>query len=79
MLKILYREVLETFKRDMLMKIAQELQLEGKRTTRKHKLERLFIKQLVDKEIRRLEIERELKHRKFEARERELEAPQRKE
>ena len=92
-------EVLETFKKDMLMQIAQELQLEVKRSTRKHELKRLIVEQLVDEdvlpdsclevykplpkessgqyEIRRLEIERELKLREFEARERELEAQQR--
>ena len=86
-------EVLETFKKDMLMQIAQELQLEVKRSTRKHELKRLIVEQLVDEdvlpdsclevykplpmepsgqyEIRRLEIERELKLREFEARERE--------
>ena len=94
-------EVLETFKKDMLMQIAQELQIEVKRSTRKHELKRLIVEQLVDEdvlpdsclevykplpmepsgqyEIRRLEIERELKLREFEARERELETRQRKE
>ena len=96
-------EVLETFKKDMLMQIAQELQLEVKRSTRKHELKRLIVEQLVDEdvlpdsclevykplpmepsgqyEIRRLEIERELKLREFEAQQRkeELEAQQRKE
>ena len=91
-------EVLETFKKDMLMQIAQELQLQVKRSTRKHELKRLIVEQLVDEdvlpdsclevykplpmepsgqyEIRRLEIERELKLREFEARQRkeELEA-----
>ena len=41
-------EVLETFKKDMLMQIAQELQLEVKRTTHKHELKRLRVEQLVD-------------------------------
>ena len=76
-------EVLETFKKDILMQIAQELQLEVKRSTCKHELKRLIVEQLVDEdvlpdsclevykplpmepsgqyEIRRLEIERELK------------------
>ena len=67
----------------MLMQIAQELQLEVKRSTRKHELKRLIVEQLVDEdvlpdsclevykplpmepsgqyEIRRLEIERELR------------------
>ena len=89
-------EVLETFKKDMLMQIAQELQLEVKRSTHKHELKRLIVEQLVDEdvlpdsclevykplpmepsgqyEIRRLEIERELKLREFEARKEELEA-----
>ena len=44
-------EVLETFKKDMLMHIAQELQLKVKRTTRKHELKRLIIKQLVDEDV----------------------------
>ena len=35
-------EVLETFKKDMLMQIAQELQLQVKRSTRKHELKRLY-------------------------------------
>ena len=81
--------------------IAQELQLEVKRSTHKHERKRLIVEQLVDEdvlpdsclevykplpmepsgqyEIRRLEIERELKLRESEARERELEAQQRKE
>ena len=80
-------EVLETFKKDMLMQIAQELQLEVKSSTRKHELKRLIVEQLVDEdvlpdsclevykplpmepsgqyEIRRLEIERELKSLKL--------------
>ena len=69
----------------MLMQIAQELQLEVKRTTRKHELKRLIVEQLVDEdvlpmepygqfEIRQLEIKRELKLREFEARESKLEA-----
>ena len=36
-------DVLETFKKDMLMQIAQELQLEVKRSTRKHELKRLIV------------------------------------
>ena len=81
-------EVLDTFKRDMLMQRAQELQLEVKRSTRKHELKRLIVEQLVDEdvlpdsclkvykplpmepsgqyEIRRLEIERELRLKELE-------------
>ena len=98
-------EVLETFKKDMLMQIAQELQLEVKRSTRKHELKRLIVEQLVDEdvlpdsclevykplpmepsgqyEIRRLEIERELRLKELETqalaqqRKEELEAQQR--
>ena len=44
-------EVLETFKKDMLMQIAQELQLEVKRSTRKHELKRLIVAQLVDEDV----------------------------
>ena len=44
-------EVLETFKKDMLMQIAQELQLEVKRSTRKHELKRLIVEQLVDEDV----------------------------
>ena len=44
-------EVLETFKKDMLMRIAQELQLEVKRSTRKHELKRLIVEQLVDEDV----------------------------
>ena len=44
-------EVLETFKKDMLMHIAQELQLEVKRSTRKHELKRLIVEQLVDEDV----------------------------
>ena len=95
-------EVLETFKKDMLMQIAQELQLEVKRSTRKHELKRLIVEQLVDEdvlpdsclevykplpmessgqyEIRRLEIERELRLKELETqaqqRNEELEAQQ---
>ena len=76
-------EVLETFKKDMLMQVAQELQLEVKRATHKHERKRVIVEQLVDEdvlpdsclevykplpmdpsgqfEIRRVEIERELK------------------
>ena len=74
------------------MQVAQELQLEVKRSTRKHELKRLIVEQLVDEdvlpdsclgvykhlpmkpsrqfELRRLEIERELKLRGFEAEQR---------
>ena len=84
-------EVLETFKKDMLMQIAQELQLEVKRSTRKHELKRLIVEQLVDEalpmelsgqfKIRQLEIERELRLKELEAQQRkeELEAQQQKE
>ena len=41
--------VLETFKKDM--QIAQELQLEMKRSTRKHELKGLIVKQLADEDI----------------------------
>ena len=44
-------EVLETFKKDMLMQIAQGLQLEVKRSTCKHELKRLIIEQLVDEDV----------------------------
>ena len=44
-------EVLETFKKDMLMQIAQELQLEVKRSTRKYELKRLIVEQLVDEDV----------------------------
>ena len=44
-------EVLESFKKDMLMQIAQELQLEVKRSTRKHELKRLIVEQLVDEDV----------------------------
>ena len=44
-------EVLETFKKDMLMQIAQELQLEVKRSTRKHELKRLIVEQLGDEDV----------------------------
>ena len=79
-------EVLETFKKDMLVQIAQELQV--KRSTCKHELKRLIVEQLVDGdvlpdsclevykplpmdpsrqyEIRRLEIERELRLKELE-------------
>ena len=89
-------EVLETFKKYMLMQIAKELHLEVKRSTHKHELKRIIVEQLVGEdvppdcclevyrplpmkssgqfEIRRLEIERGLKLREFEARERKLEA-----
>ena len=39
-------EVLETFKKDMLMQIAQELQV--KRSTHKDELKRIIVEQLVD-------------------------------
>ena len=42
-------EVLETFKKDMLVQIAQELQLEVKR--QKHELKRLIVEQLVDEDV----------------------------
>ena len=44
-------EVLETFKKDMLMQIAQELQLEVKRSKRKHELKRLIVEQLVGEDV----------------------------
>ena len=44
-------EVLETFQKDMLMQIAQELQIEVKRSTRKHELKRLIVEQLVDEDV----------------------------
>ena len=44
-------EVLETFKKDMLMQIAQELQLQVKRSTCKHELKRLIVEQLVDEDV----------------------------
>ena len=44
-------EVLETFKKDMLVQIAQELQLEVKRSTRKYELKRLIVEQLVDEDV----------------------------
>ena len=44
-------EVLETFKKDMLMQIVQELQLEVKRSTCKHELKRLIVEQLVDEDV----------------------------
>ena len=44
-------EVLETFKKDMLMQIAQELQLQVERSTRKHELKRLIVEQLVDEDV----------------------------
>ena len=44
-------EVLATFKKDMLMQIAQELQLQVKRSTRKHELKRLIVEQLVDEDV----------------------------
>ena len=89
----------------MLVQIAQELQLDVKRSTRKHELKRLIVEQLVDEdvlpdsclevykplpvdpsgkyEIRRLEIERELRLKELEAQQRkeelEAQAQQRKE
>ena len=81
-------EVLETFKKDMLMQIAQELQLEVKRSTCKHELKRLIVEQIVEDvlpdsclevykplpmessgqfEIRRLEIERDIRLKELEA------------
>ena len=44
-------EVLETFKKDMLLQIVQELQLEVKRTTCKHELKRLIVEQLVNEDV----------------------------
>ena len=44
-------EVLETFKKDMLVQVAQELQLEVKRSTCKHELKRLIVEQLVDEDV----------------------------
>ena len=97
-------KVLETFIKDTLMQVAQELQLEVKRLTHKHELKRLIVEQLADEdvlpdsclevykplpidpsgqyEIRRLDIERELRLKELEAqaqqRKEELEAQQRK-
>ena len=81
-------EALETLK-NILMQIAQELQLEVKRITHRHELKRLVVEQLVagdllhdsclevykplpmepsgQYEIRRLEIERELRLKELEA------------
>ena len=44
-----YKEVLETFKKDM--QIAEKLQLEVKRATRKQKLKRLIVQLLVDEDV----------------------------
>ena len=44
-------EALETFKKDMLLNIAKELQLEVKRSTLKHELKRLIVEQLVDEDL----------------------------
>ena len=44
-------EVLETFKNDTLMQIAQKIQFEVKRTTRKHELKRFIVEQLVDEDV----------------------------
>ena len=44
-------KVLQTFKKHTLLHIAQELQLEVKRSTCKHKLKRLTVEQLVDYEV----------------------------
>ena len=44
-------EVLGTFKKDMLMQIAHELQLEVNRTTCKYELRRLIVEQLVDEDV----------------------------
>ena len=44
-------EVLETFKKNMLVQIAQDLQLEVKRSTRKHELKRLIVEQSVDEDV----------------------------
>ena len=43
--------VLETFNKDMLIQVAQELQLEVKRSTRKHELKRFIVEQLVDEDV----------------------------
>ena len=76
-------EVLETFKKDMLMQIAQELQLEVKRSTHKHELKRLIVEQLVDEDDqqRKEELEAQQRKEELEAQQRkeELEAQQRKE
>ena len=83
----------------MLMQVAQELQLEVKRSTREHELKRLIVEQLVDEvvlpdsylevykplpmepsgqfDLRRLEIERELRLKELEARKDELEVQKR--
>ena len=42
---------MEVLEKDMLMQIAQELQLEVKRSTRKHELKRLIVEQLVDEDV----------------------------
>ena len=44
-------EGLENFKKDMLLNIARELQLEVKRSTLKHELKRLIVEQLVDEDL----------------------------
>ena len=44
-------EVLETLKKDMIMQVAQEFQLEVKRSTHKHDLKRLIVEQLADKDV----------------------------
>ena len=44
-------EVRETLKKDTLMQVAQELQLEVKRTTCKYALKRLIVSQLVDEDV----------------------------
>ena len=41
-------EGLENFKKNMLLNIARELQLEVKRSTLKHELKRLIVEQLVE-------------------------------
>ena len=46
-----FMEVLETFRKDILMQIAQELQLEVKRSTRKHVLKWLIVEQIVDEDV----------------------------
>ena len=44
-------EALETFKKDMLMQIVQELKLEVKRSTCKHELQTLIVEQSVDEDV----------------------------
>ena len=44
-------EVLETFKKDLLMQVVQELQLEVKRSTCQHELKGLIVERLVDEDV----------------------------